>query len=558
MSTPGSGPGAVFRRHGLRLAGTVALLLATLLAGIGLLSVSGGFLAAAALAVGGLAGGFNLFTPSAGIRALTFARIASRYAEKLLGHDATLRIARDLRVWFFRRALPLAPAKLGVERTGELLARLMSDIDAVDGLLVRALGPIAALGAMALVAVLAANWIHPPAGLLLLVLALVIGLAVPLVVALGGRRLEGQRAAHRGRLRTLVFEGLEGAPDLAALGAGPAWAARVADVGAEVALLDARRRRRLSGAQALHALLAAAGLCAMLWLALAAFHAGTVTATAAAGLVFLAIAVLEGWAGAGIAWQALQSGLASLARVRGTAMQAPAVLEAAAPRRFDAGPQPLRFESVRFAWPGAARDALGDVTFTLAPGERIAISGDSGSGKSTLSALMLRLWDPGQGRVRYGGVDLRDAAVADWHARIAWLPQAAPVFAGSLRDNLALADAGATDARMWDMLGHVRLDGVARALGGLDAWVGENGATLSSGQARRLALARALLRRADILLLDEPTEGLDRPTADAVLTAVADALDGRSLVLITHQTPPAGVIDRHYRIRDGRLHDVDA
>lgn len=556
MTARAPGPWPVFRRHAIRMLATVALLLATLLAGIGLLSVSGGFLVAAALAVGGLAGGFNLFTPSAGIRALTFARILSRYAEKLVGHDATLRIARDLRVWFFQRAMPLAPAKLGALRTGELLARLVSDIDAVDGLLVRALAPIAALGAMAVVAVTAATWIHPPAGLLLGALALAIGLAVPLVVALGGRRLERRRAAQRGHLRTLAYEGLEGAADLTELAARAAWTGRVDAVGTKVATLDGRRRRRLSAGQGLHALLAAAGLCAMLWLAMQSFHAGTVAAPAAAALVFLTIAVLEGWAGAGVAWQSLQAGLASLARVRDTAAQAPAVCDAATTVALAEGPQLLRFEGVRFAWPAAARDALDGLELTLAPGERIAISGDSGSGKSTLSALLLRLWDPREGRVLYGGVDLRHVAQADWHARIAWLPQAAPVFAGSVRANLALGDAAASDARMAEVLRQVRLDGVVDALGGLDAWVGENGATLSSGQGRRLALARTLLRGADILLLDEPTEALDQPTAHAVLASVAAGLAGRSLVLVTHQRPPPGVVDRHYVLEGGRLRQV--
>lgn len=556
MSTRRDALGQVFVRHRWRILATATLLLVTMLAGVGLLGVSGAFLTSAALAVGGLAGGFNLFMPSAGIRALTFTRIVSRYFEKLVGHDATLRIARDLRLWFFRRALPLAPARLGALRTGDLLARLVSDIEAVDGLLVRALGPLAALVGMGLVAILAAWIVHPPAGWLMAALALAIGVAVPLVVALGRQRLEHRRAAQRARLRTLAYEGLEGAADLLALEAGPLWAEGVDAVARDVAAIDARRRSRLSAGQGLHALLAAGGLVGMLWLAVSAAHAGEVSAPAAAALFFLTVAALEIWAGTGLAWQALQAGAASLRRVHGIAAQAPPVSDPDAPETLPDGPQTLRLEGLRFAWPGAQRDTLADVALSIAPGERIALAGDSGSGKSTLSALLLRLWDPQAGRASYGGVDLRRVAQADWHARIAWLPQNAPVFAGSVRENLALGDPEADDARLFDALRRVRLDAVVRGIGGLDAWVGENGATLSTGQARRLALARALLRDADLVVLDEPTEGLDQDTAHGLLGDLAVALEGRSLVLITHDRPPPGVVQRTYRVRDGRLSEA--
>ncbi|MFC3128829.1 amino acid ABC transporter ATP-binding/permease protein, partial [Coralloluteibacterium stylophorae] len=304
----------------------------------------------------------------------------------------------------------------------------------------------------------------------------------------------------------------------------------------------------------LHGLIGAAGLVAMLWLVLRASADGSLGAAAAAALFFATVALLEVAAGAGLAWQALGAGLASLRRVRDIAGRAPTVADPATPV-----PVPefgtLAFEDVRFAWPGAARPVLDGVSFVLRPGERIAIGGDSGAGKSTFSSLLLRLWDPQAGRVRYGGVDLRDVAQDAWHARIAWLPQNAPVFAGSVRENLALGAPDADDARMWRALAAVRLDRAVEALGGLDAWVGENGATLSAGQGRRLALARALLREAPILLLDEPTEGLDQDTAHALLHDLVAALDGRSLVMITHDLLPPGIVERRYRLQDGRLHE---
>jgi ATP-binding cassette subfamily C protein CydC len=230
-----------------------------------------------------------------------------------------------------------------------------------------------------------------------------------------------------------------------------------------------------------------------------------------------------------------------------------------APVADRAQPQPLpaaggvQFDAVVFAWPGETRHVLDGIDLRIAPGERVAICGDSGSGKTTLSALLLRLWDPQQGSVRYAGVDLRELAQAQWHQRIAWLPQGAPVFAGSVRDNLRLGAIDADDASLQRALADVRLNGWLHEVGGLDAWLGENGATMSAGQARRLALARALLRNAPLLVLDEPTEGLDVDTAHALLRDLTSALGQRSLLLISHDALPDGVVHTRYRMQQGRL-----
>ncbi|WP_305805462.1 thiol reductant ABC exporter subunit CydC [Stenotrophomonas sp. YIM B06876] len=545
---------AVFQRHRWRLLFSVVLLLTTMLAGVGLLGLSGGFLTAAALAgATGIGSGFNFFSPSAGIRALTIARIVSRYFEKLVGHDVTLRIARDLRVWFFRRALPLAPSRLGSSRTGELLARLMSDIGEMDGLLVRAIGPLLALAGICVAAITAAALIYWPAAVLLTGLVVVIGIGVPWLAVRHGHAAESQRALRRSTLRTVAFEGLEGAADLTALEARGDWTARVEAAALQVASSDRRRRRRLVSGNVMHSACAGAGLVAMLWLALSAFQHGALEAPLAAALVFLTVALLEVAAGIGMAWQSLQSAQVAAHRLRQIAGQSPAVSEAPAPQPLPAAPSVLALEDVGFAWSGESRRLLDGLDLQLAPGERIAICGDSGCGKTTLSSLVLRLWDPEQGAVRYGGVDLRQVEQAAWHRRLAWLPQGAPVFAGSLAENLRLGDPAASDEALWAVLHDVRLYDWAQRLGGLSAWVGENGATLSAGQARRVALARALLRNAPLMVLDEPTEGLDVDTAHALLQDLAAALGNRSLLMITHDALPDGVVHRSYRLQQGRL-----
>lgn len=543
---------SVFRLHARSIALTILLLLLTLLAGAALLGLAGHFLTAAALA-GATAMGFNFFGPSAGIRALTFVRILSRYAEKLVGHDVTLRLARDLRVDFFRSVLPLAPLGLGRHRVGELLARLVADIENVDGLLVRAAGPLLALSGLGLTAVLVTGLLLPAAGILLALVLLSLGVGIPYVIARSAGNVETARAQARADLRTTVLEGLEGATDLAALEATGAWIERIDAATAQVARCERERRTRLSLGTALHATVVAISLPAMLWLLLDAAHGGRLSPAAAGGLFFMTVAVYEAAAGIGLAWQSLLAARASQRRLQQVAAQTPMAADAAMVRPVPPHAE-LEFREVRFHWPDDAREVLREANLHLAPGQRIALSGDSGAGKSSLLALALRLCDPQSGSVRYGGVDLRQFAQADWHAQIAWLPQDAPVFAGSVRDNLRMGAPEADDARLWQALSQVRMEDAVHALPeGLDAWIGENGATLSAGQSRRIALARALLRDTPLLLLDEPTEGLDTDTANELLLDLAEASGSRSVLMISHDELPAGVVHARYRLVDGKL-----
>ncbi|MET0894214.1 MAG: thiol reductant ABC exporter subunit CydC [Pseudoxanthomonas sp.] len=547
----------VLRPHARAIALTLLLLLLTLLAGTALLGLAGHFLTAAALA-GATALGFNFFAPSAGIRALTFIRILSRYAEKLLGHDVTLRVARDLRVDFFRCVLPLAPLDLGRHRVGDLLARLVADIESVDGLLVRALGPLLAFGGLAATAVIVATVALPAAGALLAITVLLLAAGIPWAISGRTNAVEEARARARAELRTTVLEGLEGATDLAALQGVEAWIERIDEASAGSGRSERQRRCRLASGVLLHAIVVALSLPALLWILLHAAHEGRISPPVAGGLFFMGMAVYEAATGMGLAWQSLQAARASQQRLQQLTTQAPRVREPRTPCPVPVQ-QALEFQAVDFRWPGQARDVLQGAHLTLAPGRRIALQGDSGAGKSSLLALALRLCDPLQGSVRYGGVDLREFSQADWHAHVAWLPQHAPVFAGSVRDNLLMGAPDADDARLWSVLSQVRMEAAIRALpGGLAAWIGEQGASLSTGQARRIALARALLRDAPLLLLDEPTEGLDTDTADALLRDIAAVSGLRSVLMVSHEQLPAGVVHESYRLVDGELQRISA
>ncbi len=541
---------SVFLRQtgGILLA--VALLLVTLLAGTGLLGLSGHFLIATALA-GASAAAFNLFAPSAGIRALTFARILSRYGERVFGHQVTLALARDLRVWFFRRALPRAPLGLGRLRVGDLLARLVADVEAVDGMIVRAIGPLLALLLLWLIGIAATFAVHGPAAWLMAGAGALIA-AVTAISASAVRSIERERAAVRAELRYALMEGVEGATDLIAFDGIGIWRADILAIQQRVSRCELQRKRWLNLGVLLQGVVAAVLLAALAAIAFAAFGSGALSAPAAGGLFFMAMGLLEAAAGIGAAWQAWMAARASASRLQAVVSAPVALPMAGAAALPDHGS--LALEQVTLRWPGQPRDVLQCIGLTLPPGGRIAIQGDSGAGKSSLFALLLRLRDPDGGCVRFGGADLRESGVEAWQRKLAWLPQDAPVFAGSVRENLRMGDPDADDARMWAVLERVRLDGLVRSwASGLDGWVGENGATLSAGQARRLALARALLRDAPILLLDEPTEGLDQDTAEALMIDLVRAAEGRSVLIITHAELPSGTVHERYRLIEGRL-----
>jgi len=385
---------------------------------------------------------------------------------------------------------------------------------------------------------------------------LLLGVAAPWWSIRRAATLEDARASARTRLRAGVQEGIEGQADLVAMEAASAWLQSLDTRSRDVAHWDGLRRRRLADAALLQALIVACTLPAMLWLLLSAVDAARIGAALAGGLFFMTVAVLEACSAIAPAWQAWHAATVAARRLEDVVETPGAHLHAGVQRPAAQGA--LALHDVTFAWPGTSRRVLDHAMLRVEPGEHVVIAGDSGAGKSSLVALVLGLCEPQAGTVSFAGTDVRDLSPADWHARIAWLPQDAPVFSGSVRGNLHLGDPDADDARLWAVLAQVRLDAHVRGLvGGLDGWVGENGATLSAGQARRLALARALLRDAPLLLLDEPTEGLDEDTADALMRDFAEAARGRSALIISHAALPEGVAHARYRLRDGRLMRMD-
>ncbi len=508
------------------------------LSGVALLALAGKGVAAG---VAGLAGLAALIW----LRPLVALRPLLRWAERYATHSAGFAALADTRVWFFRRLAARMPGGIGHRGSGDLLGRIIADVDALDRLYLGVLVPAA--GALAVVLAIALLLGAEPALLALVVLPLGVALALPLLLAPAAARAAHESAEARGRLRAAAADPLAGLEDILATGAeGPA-AARLA--AADAALMQSQRRfaGRSALAGSMGALLTQAALLgALAWGLLGGLPALVVLA------LFLCVAAAEALGVMPRAGSALALAAAGARRLFDAADTPPPVAPPANPAAEPAD-STLRLEGVAFAWaPGTP--VLRGIHLTLAPGERVAILGPSGAGKSSLAALLARLRDPDAGRITLGGLDLREWDAAALRRRIVILSQHARIFDDSIAANLRLAAPDAPDAALWRALAKAGLARTVEALpDGLDTRCGEGGAFLSGGEGRRLALARALLPPAAILVLDEPTAGLDAATERAFLQTLDTAAEGRSLLLVTHRLAGVERLDRAFRLVDGRL-----
>ncbi|WBV42232.1 thiol reductant ABC exporter subunit CydC [Pseudoroseomonas cervicalis] len=514
-------------RRGWLWAGAAMAVLATL-AGVALLGFAGRGVSEGLRtgALTGVAVGSLLL-----LRPLMAARPLARYAERLVTHSATFRALADTRIWFFRRLAERLPAGLGLRRAGDLLGRLVTDVEALDGLYLRALVP----GVAALAVVLAVGLLLGVAGpglAIIVALPLALALALPPLLAPGAARAAAAVAEAQGRLRAAAVDPLLGHEDVLAANAEPRALARVEAAAEELAATQAQLSRRSAWGGAAGALLAQAALLGALGYGLAG-GPGAVGATIIG--LFLALAAGEALSGLPRAGTALAAAGASARRLFEAADTPPPVAEPASPAEAPRG-HALRAEGVRFAWAEDREPVFEDLSFDLPEGGRLALLGPSGAGKSTLATLLLKLAAPQAGRFTLGGVDLASLSSDTVRGRIACLTQDARLFDDSIAVNLRLAAPDADDAALWQALERAGIADEIRALPqGLDTPCGEGGARFSGGQGRRLALARALLAPADILILDEPGAGLDPLAERAFLETLDSATEGRSTILIAHR-----------------------
>ena len=481
------------------------------------------------------------------VRFLALARPLARYLERLASHDLALRALGRIRASVYERIEPLAPAELAAFRRGDLVSRLVADVDDLQGLYLRGLGPPVVGLVVAVSCVIAVAFVLPAAALVLALGLALGGIAVPLLAAGLGRRIGCRQAAARGELTAELVELLHGAEELAAYGREDDALDRVRDADRELVGLG-HRDALVSGiadsGSILVAGLTAAGVLAV---AVAAHDAGSLDRVLVAALALLALSSFDGVAPLPDAARELSRTLSAGRRILELTGREPAVTDPDRPQRPRPGAVELHDVTARYA-PGDP-PVLERFDLRIDPGARVALVGPSGSGKTTVTSLLLRFLDPEHGRVTIGGRDVRELRQEDVRSTFALAGQEAHVFDSTIRENLRLARPEATEEALHEVLRRVRLDDWVRSLAqGLDTHVGEEGGRLSGGQRQRLVVGRALLMDAPVLVLDEPTAHLDGPTAEALVTDVFDAADDRSVLLITHRPEGLALVDRVVRL----------
>jgi ATP-binding cassette, subfamily C, bacterial CydC len=518
--------------------------------GVALLATSGFLLARASEHPGILA----ISTAVVAVRALSIGRGVSRYLERLTSHDVAFRVLADIRVAIYRRLERLAPAGLAAFRSGDLLAALISDVDATQDLFIRGIGPPLAAALVGAGAVTVCLLILVPAGFLLALGLLAAGAAVPLLAVAASRRAARATAAVRGELSATVTDLLSGAPDLHAFGAQDAALATADEADRELTVLA----RRLAAANALGSGLISGLTGLTVWgvlvLGVAAVGHGTLTRVPLAVLTLTALASFEAVTLMPAAALQLGSARASAGRI-GAILDTPdPVADPPAPRPLPAAPAHVQLSGVQVRYEPDGPLVLDGFDLDLPPGRRVALIGPSGAGKSTVAAVLLRFRDPVGGSVTLNGADLASYAAEAVRAVIGGCPQDPHIFDGNIRDNLRLARPGATDDELAAAAARARLLPWIDSLSlGWDTPVGAHGAAMSGGERQRLALARALLADPAVLILDEPTAHLD-PEARAALTADLLTLTaGRATLLITHELEGLDQVDEIIVLDHGKV-----
>ncbi|CEJ67404.1 MULTISPECIES: cysteine/glutathione ABC transporter ATP-binding protein/permease CydC [Citrobacter] len=523
----------LYKRHKWMLTLGIVLAIVTLLASIGLLTLSGWFLSASAVV--GVTGiySFNYMLPAAGVRGAAITRTAGRYFERLVSHDATFRVLQHLRIYTFSKLLPLSPAGLARYGQGELLNRVVADVDTLDHLYLRVLSPL--VGAFVVIVVVTLGL-----SVLDLTLAITLGgimlltlfILPPLFYQAG--KSAGQNLTHlRGQYRQQLTSWLQGQAELTLFGASERY--RTQMEATELQWHEAQRRQSELTAlsQAVMLLIGALAVVMMLWMASGGVGGNTQPGALIALFVFCALAAFEALAPVTGAFQHLGQVIASALRITELTEQQPEVTfpdtESTVSQQIT-----LTLREVSFSYPGQTQKALDTLSLLAKPGEHIAILGRTGCGKSTLLQLLTRAWDPQHGEILINDRPISTLNEAALRQCISVVPQRVHLFSATLRDNLLLAAPHASDEALSQMLCRVGLEKLLEG-DGLNAWLGEGGRQLSGGELRRLAIARALLHDAPLMLLDEPTEGLDATTESQMLELINDVMRNKTILMVTHR-----------------------
>ena len=488
------------------------------------------------------------------VRALSIGRGVSRYLERLASHDVAFRVLAQVRVAIWRRLEALAPAGVALFRSGDLLARLISDVDATQDLFIRGVTPVLAAALVGGGAVTACLLILAPAAAALAAGLLTAGIAVPLAGAAVARKAARAAAPVRGQLAATVTDLLDGAADLHAFGAVDAALARADATDAELTRLEGRTAAASALGAGLMSAVTGLTVWAVLLLGVAATGTGTLSRVPLAVLTLTALAAFE--AVTALPAAAVQLGQARVAagRIAAVTDTPDPVRAPGRPRALPPGPFGIQLPDATVRYRPDGPPALDRVSLDLPPGRRVALVGANGAGKSTVAAVLLRFRELSAGAALLDGHDLASYAADDIRSVISGCPQDPHLFNATIRDNLQLARPDATGGELRAAAARARLlPWIASLPLGWDTPVGTQGASVSGGERQRLALARAFLADPALLILDEPTAHLDPPARRALTADLLRATEGHAVLLITHELDGLDQVDHIVVLDHGRV-----
>lgn len=553
----------LFKHQWIMMLTGLFLSVTTLMAGIGLLSLSGWFLSASAVAGLTLAAAqaFNYFTPGGGVRFLSMMRTVSRYGERLATHEATFRLLTRLRVWAWRKVLPLSARNMQGLRQGELLNRLVTDIDTLDHVYLRLIIPMISALFMLCGLFLFVVWIDATLALVLCLSLLLIWMILPWVFYFLGRKPGIRLVQSRRVLRVRVLEFVQGLAEISLFGATRRFRDRLAQ--SEADLLDSQQSMANIMALSQAMLILCHGVVMVLILYIAASGVGLHQPPGPmfAMVAFMALACIEMLMPIAGAFQHLSSCIAAARRVNDLVDQPPGIIF---PDQNDAAVThgALELRDIVFSYDDRSRQVLKGLSLSIQPVEKIALLGRTGCGKSSLLSLITREWEPDSGRLLLDGVEIGAYSQKALTDGLSIMSQRIYLFSGTLRDNLTLAQpetivAGQetaqemNDQRLIKVLDKVGLSVLTQGENPLDVWIGEGGRQLSGGEQRRIGVARVLLRDAPLLLLDEPTEGLDKRTEREILSLLFAFAKDKTVLMISHRLTAMAKMDKIYLMEDG-------